>query len=434
VFVDGAAKRCGSSNVDDVFRCVLEGARASAQWIDLSKMLNLAPGDIHASVDVVSQLRNTLAASDASVVCVLGSGSVTDIVKHALFENKDDRPFLVVPTALTVTAFTSAFAVLEESGAKRTRISRPVTGCLWYAEVLAQAPAAMSRAGYGDLLARFVAYGDWYLSYELGMAENYNEGAYRLMEPFAHALKSSASDFASSQQTPASVERVSAALAMAGIAMSVSGETTPLSGYEHVISHALDFLRLTSGRPLVLHGEQVALATLSSAVSFDVLMEIDQLDSSKFRFLPEQRIRKMISAFLEQSPLFGLGELTLTETDRATLRVELQRSVDAACVLFTEEYLKKHAKWLAFQSQLPAFLQRWPEIRAQIRKLTLPAREMELLVAAAKLPLIPEDLNPPATAMEYRWALRFSPFVRGRMSLGDFIFWIGEDPALFAAV
>jgi hypothetical protein len=30
--------------------------------------------------------------------------------------------------------------------------------------------------------------------------------------------------------------------------------------------------------------------------------------------------------------------------------------------------------------------------------------------------------------------VRFSPFVRGRMSLGDFLFWIGEDPAHFAAI
>jgi len=434
VFVDGAEKRCGVSFIDDVFRFVLAGIGAKVEWVNLSDVLEIPPQDIHASVEVLPPVNRILSASSASRVVVLGSGSLTDLVKHALHEAGDVRPFLVVPTALTVTAFTSAFAVLEEAGAKRTRVSRPVTACLWYSEVLAGAPAAMSRAGYGDLLARFVAYGDWYLSHELRMAENYDERAYRLMEPFAPLLEGSASGFATERQAHETIEMVSAALSMAGIAMSVSGETTPLSGYEHVISHALDFLRLTSGRPLVLHGEQVALATLSSAMSFDLLLELPELDVSKFRVLPEQRVRKMIAGFLEQSPVFGQAELTLSETERKERRASLQGTLDVACTHFTQEYLKKHDKWIAFQGDVPDFIARWPAIRSRLRSFTMPAARVETLLAAAKLPSIPEDLSPAATAMEYRWAMRFSPFVRARMSLGDFIFWMGEDPAHFAAV
>jgi glycerol-1-phosphate dehydrogenase [NAD(P)+] len=435
VFVDGVPKACGVSLVDVVFRFVLESAGVEVQWVNVSDVLDVVPEKIHASVDALPKLRNVLRASSACAVVVIGSGTLTDLVKHALHEEGDLRAFLVAPTALTVTAFTSAFAVLEEAGAKRTRVSRPVSGCLWHASVLAQAPASMSRAGYGDLLARFVAYGDWYLSHELGMAENYDERAYRLMEPFAPLLKGAASAFGAEEQSHLAVEMVGAALSMAGIAMSVSGETTPLSGYEHVISHALDFLRLSSGRPLAFHGEQVALATLTSAVSFDLLCATESLDPKRFRVLDEARAAKMIAAFVDQAPVFGRAEVEMSDAERAARRALLAEPLARATELFMRDYAQKAAKWAALQGgAMAGVVERWPAIRARLRELTLPASEMESLLIAARLPLIPEDLSQHTTAMEYRWAVRFSPFVRGRMSLGDFLFWIGEDPAHFAAI
>jgi glycerol-1-phosphate dehydrogenase [NAD(P)+] len=434
VFVDGVPKPCGVSSADVVVRYVFDGVGVRNDWVNVADILGVPSAEVHASVEAIPKVAKALQGSKAQVVVVLGSGSLTDIVKHALHESKDERPFLVLPTALTVTAFTSAFAVLEDAGAKRTRVSRIVTGCVWYAPVLAQAPAAMSRAGFGDLLARFVAYGDWYLSHELGMAENYDERAYRLMEPFAPLLRAAAPDFAKCPQSLQTTEMVGAALSMAGIAMSVSGETTPLSGYEHVVSHALDFLRLTSKRPLVLHGEQVALASLSSAVSFDWLVAQETFEPERFRTLPANRVQRVVRGFIEQAPLFGEGELTLGENDRKNMLHALEADLAHAVDHFSKEYLKKHEKWLAFQEQWPAFLLRWPSVRARVRAFTLPASEMEALLVAAKLPCIPEETSPTTTAMEYRWALRFSPFVRSRMCLGDFLFWIGEDPALVAAV
>lgn len=434
VFVDGTFKKCGVSSADVVFRFVLDGLAARSEWVNVSEVMNLSPKDFHASVEVIPKVRKALERSREHVVVVLGSGSLTDVVKHALFEQKDERPFLVVPTALTVTAFTSSFAVLEEAGAKRTRVSRHVTGCVWYSPVLAQAPIAMSRAGYGDLLARFVAYGDWYLSHELGMAENYNERAYRMMEPFASLLKTAAPAFAHDTLPAQQVEMVSAALSMAGIAMSLSGETTPLSGYEHVVSHALDFLRLTSKRTLVLHGEQVALASLSSAVSFDWLLSQDTFDPERFRVIPANRVQRAVKGFLEQAPLYGESELTLSETERKQKRTELESHLALALEQFTKEATQKQEKWAAFQANWPAFVARWPQVKARLRGFTLPAEEMEALLVAAKLPCIPEETSPTTTALEYRWALRFTPFVRARVSLGDFLYWIGEDPALVAAI
>ena len=437
-FTDGVPKSVQGRNftVNALLQHECSEAGIPQEWINVPELLGVPSAEFHASVEHVPFLTTYLKNCRNSLCVVVGSGSLTDVVKHALFVDDFTMPFVVLPTALTVTAFTSSFAVLEESGAKRTRVSRPIDACFWFAPVLQAAPAAMSRAGYGDLLARFIAYADWYLSAQLGIATRYDELAYRLMEPFADALKRAAPGFSPSQPLLPleSVEGTAAALSMAGIAMSVSGETTPLSGYEHVISHGLDFLRLTSHRPLVLHGEQVALGSLSSAISLDFLLQIEEFDLKRLRTAPAEKAKLLLNQLLDSAPYWGLEMFGLNPDELRARHEKIAVGKAKALALFYEEYEKKHNKWLVAAQNFPDFAARWPEIKIQLRNLSIPASEMETLLVQSGLPLVPEAMDPSTTANEYRWAVRFSPFVRARMSIGDFIYWIGEDPAIVAIV
>ena len=146
-------------------------------------------------VPIWTRICPLLRGREDHLIITLGSGSITDLVKHALYSQQIPAPFITIPTALTVTAFTSAFAILDFSGAKRTLLSRPVTATFWVEPFLESAPARMSRAGYGDLLARFIAYGDWLIGYRLGVMDRYDEGPYRLMEPFVPGIKANAPGF-----------------------------------------------------------------------------------------------------------------------------------------------------------------------------------------------------------------------------------------------
>jgi glycerol-1-phosphate dehydrogenase [NAD(P)+] len=437
IFSDGVRKLVGDAkaHVDEFFMQLCEECELPIEFVEVSKVLCCRPEEVHASVEAVAALKGFLKQRAQAPVVVLGSGSLTDVVKHTLFElNWSTAPFVVLPTALTVTAFTSHFAVLEEAGAKRTRLSRTVDHCLWFAPVLAAAPQAMTRAGYGDLLARFVAYGDWYLGWKMGVAERYDELAFHLMEPFSAHLRRHA---AALQQWPVSAEAIedlAAILAMAGIAMSVSGETTPLSGYEHTISHALDYLHLTTGQPLSWHGEQVALASLASAESYDQLLSLDKIDFQSVRVQSEERIKRTIERLLQTAPYFGAEESELSPEQRKDRLEKLQMSITKATALFSDDYLKKHQKWVLARENIASFEQGWSSIREHLRTLVIPASEMQSLIAAAGLPLVPEQLSQPTSALEYRWALRFAPFVRSRMSLADLIFWLDEDPAHWATV
>jgi glycerol-1-phosphate dehydrogenase [NAD(P)+] len=199
VFVDGVAKRCSegpTGEIDEEFQALLNEAGIPYRWIDVSASLAMPPRDIHASHRCLERIRSLVREGKEDAAVVLGSGSITDLVKHALNLEGKPIPFVSIPTALTVTAFTSAFAIMDFHGAKRTLQSRPVSAVFWVRPFLECAPAGMSRAGYGDLLARFVAYGDWYLGHRLGVMERYDESAFRLMEPFAGGIRAVADGFA----------------------------------------------------------------------------------------------------------------------------------------------------------------------------------------------------------------------------------------------
>jgi glycerol-1-phosphate dehydrogenase [NAD(P)+] len=330
------------------------------EWVDLSQALRIIPEDLHASHTFVDRICPLLQGRKDHIIIALGSGSSTDLLKHALHLQEIQAPFVTVPTAPTVTAFTSSFAVLDFSGAKRTLISRPVTTTFWVEPFLESAPARMSRAGYGDLLARFVAYGDWFLGYHLGLMDRYVEGPYRLLEPFVPGIKTNASGFTVHPLPPETTACTAAALAMAGIAMSVAGETTPLSGFEHVVSHGLDFLHLLSGRDLVLHGEQVALGSLISARTIDWLLEQTIPGSRAWRTDPTDRFLAHLDELLAVAP-FADGPLPSAFSEK----------VVSAKQEFHTEYRKKSERWLKADSQRLSFAKAWMDIKKELNRITI---------------------------------------------------------------
>lgn len=429
ILTDGVFKKTALHSMQDITDFFLRDLCIPLKTVhvDLSQECQEDRSHIHASEKFLNKLKNIISGIDKTrtAFVALGSGTITDLLKHAVHLTKGNNCCLIsIPSALTVTAYTSSFSVIDTEGAKRTRVSKPIDATFWIEPLLQAAPLSLSRAGYGDLLARFVAYGDWYLGHQLGISERYDETAYRLMDVFSELLKTSAEDFGRMELSSAAVENISAALAMAGIAMSVSGETTPLSGYEHAISHALDFLHLTSHQNLPLHGEQVALATLSSAASFDVLLEKETFNIRYFRYLTDLEAEKTIQKLLQTAPLF------LHSTPPKNLDTVLSDVLS----IFKNDYCVKNQKWNASEDSFLQFQNSWKDIQTHLRSLVTPAAEIQSLLEKAKLPIFPEGTSPPTTALEYRWALRFSPFVRTRFCLADFLFWIGDDPCFFASV
>jgi len=423
VFVDGVTKKSsagGRGDLDTAFRELLQATPMAFEWIDLPQILRITSGELHASHTHLEKICPVLRGRKDHIILTLGSGSITDLIKQALHVQQIFTPFVTIPTALTVTAFTSAFAVLDFSGAKRTLVSRPVTATFWVAPFLESAPARMSRAGYGDLLARFVAYGDWFLGHSLGVMDRYDEGPYRLMEPFVPGIKAHAEGFTVHPLPRETTACTAAALAMAGIAMSVAGETTPLSGFEHVISHALDFLHLLSGRELVLHGEQVALGSVISARTIDWLLAQPALNIRTQEQTMTDRGLAILDRLMTEAP-WGSPE------EPAGPPQDMRDKFEAARHEFHGEYRKKSERWLKAAGQTAFFKDHWTDIRHELARLTIRSEEMERLAHQAGLPLRPGDTQPHTTDRELYWAVRFAPFIRSRMNIADLLFWMDKD-------
>src|SRR5688572_18479376 len=231
-------------------------------------------GQVHTDFSQINSVKARL--TENSAVISVGSGTVTDIAKHAsyVYQQEHDTaplPFVVYQTANSVSAYTSNMAPTFVDGVKRTLPSRYPDVLVCDLETLRDAPRSMTVAGVGDLLAAFGSYADWWLAYRLGIDNTYTEFAQTLMGPLDEIFLEQAK--ALQAGTLESMSILAKLIALGGLAMSLSHATAPLSGYEHVISHVLDLVAEQNQRPLAQHGTQVAMATRLTTKAYQVFLE-----------------------------------------------------------------------------------------------------------------------------------------------------------------
>ena len=168
--------------------------------------------------------------SKAQIIVGIGGGKVIDAAKYAAYLRK--LPFISVPTSASSDGFSSASASLL---------------------VIKSAPEKFLYSGIGDLVSKITALYDWVFEDEHG---------YAVLNDFAMMIAKKAVN--SFVRTPFEsikddlfLRELLDSLAMSGIANEIAGNSSPASGSEHLISHALD---KTLEHPQ-LHGIQVGIAT-----------------------------------------------------------------------------------------------------------------------------------------------------------------------------
>jgi glycerol-1-phosphate dehydrogenase [NAD(P)+] len=370
---------------------------------------------------------------DALVVVAIGSGSLVDVTKHAVWIAEQagaEIDFSVVPTALTVTAFTSAFAVLGDEGHKVTHASRLPDRTLFVLPVVEGAPKELTRAGVGDLAAGFVSYADWYLASELGLAHDYNPKAGSLMGDLQRSLLPGSVTVDEGQ----SMQELACILAAAGIAMNVGKSSAPQSGGEHATSHVIDLLRHLSGRERWLHGLQVGLTTQFSCSLYDWLRTIEFIPAARVMRFAQDELAEIVERTFWLAPFTGTPMEFVCAAERQAWIDAHRTLLDTELARIQAEAWTKAQGWTGVHARIHAVQERWPQIMADIEKLTISPNEFEQLARRWELPLFAEAMTPPGHVAEVRWALRFSVFFRRRFGIQDLVFWLGEDPVLAAAI
>ena len=371
-------------------------------------MIHAHSAELHGDEDALGQADAAIAG--AGCVVSVGSGTITDIAKDAS-HRAGDIPFAVVQTAVSVNAFSDDMAVLLRDGVKRTIPSRWPDALIVDLQVLADAPAAMNRAGFGELCSMFTAPGDWYLANVAGMADGYDPGIVALFRTGADELLRDAARLRAND--PGLLHELAARMTLTGIAMGVAGRTAPLSGTEHLFSHLLDMDAGRAGRPLAFHGAQVGVASiLAATIWHDTLEWLDPADLKRDAAFPapltvERRVR---AAFDPIDPSGRMGDECWQDVGR------------------------KLERWHGARQTIEAMADDWDRHRATLADLvTRPDRLGTALRSAGGAARL-GDLEPPASPTVARWALRALPLMRDRFTVADLRFFVGgwEDDALDA--
>jgi len=364
-------------------------------------------GLVHAEFEHVEGILWGLEPGTALIA--LGSGTVTDIAKHAAYLFDQRHPelpsmaYICIPTANSVTAYAANMAVLLKDGVKRTLPSRFPTALISDLRILASAQKAMTLAGLGDSCARFVAYGDWYLASALGLVDFYSEVPRALLNNLDKILLEAASTIG--QRSHKGEAILARALLLAGIAQSVVNMSAPISGSEHVTSHVLDMIASHYHRGLALHGAQVGVATLSAARLYQNFLETFNPWAVRFDTCypkPEHMKTRIYQLFEEIDSTGAMAE-------------ECWR-----------DYSKKLAQWQDNRVLFEQFCQSWHDIhREKLASLVCTPTIVQQILANAGAPLIPQDLEPPINWKEYDFAVNNGHFIRERFVLSDLLYFLG---------
>jgi glycerol-1-phosphate dehydrogenase [NAD(P)+] len=195
-------------------------------------------------------------------------------------------------------------------------------------------------------------------------------------------------------------------IAVAGLGGSLLHASTPLSGYEHVISHLIDQQSEHSGRPPALHGTQVVLASMLVSEAYRLFL--GSFDPAEVRiegcYPTERDMKKRI--------------------ETAFAAVDPSGNTAAEC---WKDYRIKLERWHSNRQIFEDFLKDWAEIRSGIERFLRTPEYIASILAELGSPLSFDELDPPVDEGKVKFAFLNAPLIRRRATLGDLIVFLGWD-------
>ena len=199
------------------------------------------------------EIAECVMSGDVNCIVAMGGGKTLDIGKYAAFVSK--RPFLSIPTSMAHDGIVSPIAVLKRRDGKPKSLGCAMPSMmLMDTGLIASCPSELIKAGIGDIISNYLALKDWNFAVSRGKDEM-NGYAYMMSRTAVDALLKTQFDHI----CPDFLDVLANCLVMSGIAMEYAGSSRPVSGSEHLFSHALDYF----GRKQNLHGLNVALGTVA---------------------------------------------------------------------------------------------------------------------------------------------------------------------------
>ena len=242
-----------------------------AQGFDVKQILLTSP-EVIADGEHVFAVMRALDRNERTFVAV-GSGTITDITRFVSHRTRSQ--FISVPTAPSVDGFTSIGAPMIIEGVKKTVYCHAPTAIFGDIRTLCAAPQAMIAAGFGDMLGKYTSIADWRLG-RLLWDEPYDESiAQRTLDAVQQCADNTAGI---GKAQPEAVRALFDALVESGYCMLDFGQSRPASGAEHHYSHFWEMKLLREGRPAILHGAKVGVATVLVAGLYDRVRSLSRAE------------------------------------------------------------------------------------------------------------------------------------------------------------
>lgn len=211
--------------------------------------------------------------ADCEGILSVGTGSLNDICRVAALTC--DKHFAIFATAPSMDGFASGTSPITENNFKLTRPARQPEIIIGDTDILAAAPAELKAAGFGDIIAKYIALVDWRVSH-LTTGEYYCENVAKLVRSVLKKVVSMADQV--TEESPEAAGAIMEALVLTGLAMKLADCVRPASGTEHIISHYWEIKKLEKGLISDFHGKKVGVATLISTKIYKELRNFGKIE------------------------------------------------------------------------------------------------------------------------------------------------------------
>ena len=291
------------------------------------------PGDPVATDKLAEQIYDL--SIGHSLIIAVGAGTINDLGKYV--SDKRGIPYWLVPTAPSMNGYTSSIVAIKVKGVKRTLPALPPQFIYVDPRVIQNSPLVLRQAGFCDVLAKSVSDFDWQIESLL------LNGTYcSLPSAIASEPESKYIDHPEKirQGDLEAVLGLFEGLLFSGVAMSLAGSSAPASGGEHLISHFFDMRESLTGSKPNLHGVQVGVGLVFSAVCYQKLASLEENDL-------KNSAEKIFEADARKIP-FVWGNLA----------PEVEK-----------QFMQKRDRLLQFDSLLPA---NWPKLKVLFGEVRTP--------------------------------------------------------------
>jgi len=206
----------------------------------------------------------------------VGTGSIHDTCRLA--SARKNVPLCLFATAPSMDGFASDSAPIVDNNFKITYHAKSPSVIITDPSILAKSPVELKRAGYGDMVAKYVAIIDWKVS-NLISGESYCDKVQELTR-FATDRVFLMSKKVELEDEEAAT-KIFEGLLMTGIAMSFTKTSRPGSGCEHILAHYIECVQLLDGIIPDFHGEDVGVTTLIILKFYNELLKYDSVKAFK---------------------------------------------------------------------------------------------------------------------------------------------------------